>query len=551
MNRLMVALQALDGAALARVITTFRDTLRAHQDELNRLNVYPVPDGDTGTNMALTLESVCTEVGDAEQMADVCQALAHGSLMGARGNSGVILSQILRGLADTFASAEVVEGKEIISGLRIAADSAYQAVMRPVEGTILTAVRCSAEAAEAIEDQNAKGDSLLVVLERAVLASQTAVDESPDLLPALKDAGVVDAGALGYTLLLWSFLNVIDGRAIPEPEEIDLPDSVMHHQHDSELSSLRYEVMYLLEAEDTTIGEFKKTWGAIGDSIVVVGSSGLWNCHIHTNEIGAAIEAGIQAGRPREIRVTDLIDQVEEEQWVRSAGDDESNAENESSDPVTTGVVAVAVGRGLQRLLSSVGVREVIAGGQSMNPSTGQILEAVDRVAADGVIVLPNNKNIIPVAQKVGELTDREIGVVPTYSVVEGLSALMAYDPSAPLDENVEAMTAAASRVRAGEVTQAVRDSAAECGPIAEGDWIAISRDGICSTSSTPIEAAICLIEHLIQEESELVTVLLGSDARPADVTKLREHLGLEHSNLEVEVHEGNQPLYPFLIGVE
>lgn len=547
----MVALEALDGAALARVITTFRDTLRVHQDELNRLNVYPVPDGDTGTNMALTLESVCAEVGDSVRIDDVCQALSHGSLMGARGNSGVILSQILRGLSDTFASSGGCTGKELITGLRVASDAAYQAVMRPVEGTILTAVRCSAEAAEELDNPKFKGDSLVAVLERATQAAQTAVDESPELLPALKDAGVVDAGGRGFTLLLWSFLNVVDGRETPEPEEVALLDQVAMHQHDSELSSLRYEVMYLLEAEDAPVVEFKKTWGAIGDSIVVVGGGGLWNCHIHTNDIGAAVEAGIQAGRPREIRVTDLIEQVEEEQWVRTASEDDSLAGEDTGEPVTTGVVAVAVGRGLQRLLGSVGVREVIAGGQSMNPSTAQILEAVDRVSAEGVIVLPNNKNIVPVAQRVEELTERKIGVVPTHSVVEGLSALMAYDPSAPLEDNVEAMTAASSRVRTGEVTQAVRDSVAECGPIAEGDWLAISREGICSAESSPADAVIALIDRLVQPESELVTVLLGTDARSADVTKLREYIGLEHSDLEMEVHEGNQPLYPFLIGVE
>jgi DAK2 domain fusion protein YloV len=543
----MSALTALDGAALVRVVSTFRDALRAHQEELNQLNVYPVPDGDTGTNMALTLESVCAEVGDATRMDDVCRALAHGSLMGARGNSGVILSQVLRGLADTFAPLEAIGPDDLVRGLRHASDAAYQAVMRPVEGTILTVVREAAESAE-VAHGNGAGE-LDGLLSRTVEAAYDAVSRTPDMLPVLKDAGVVDAGGRGFSLLLDAFLHVVDGTPIPEPEVVTTPAAVAAHQRGEDVSSLRYEVMYLLDAADTTISAFKETWGAIGDSIVVVGGDGLWNCHVHTNDIGAAVEAGIEAGRPREIRVTDLVEQVEEEQWVRAARD--GGPADAPSEPVTTAVVAVAVGDGLARLLRSVGVHEVVAGGQSMNPSTAQILEAVDRASAEAVLVLPNNKNIVAVAQQVDDLTEREVGVVPTHSVVEALAALVVYDPDETLANNAAAMADAAGRVRAGEVTQAVRDSVAECGPIAKGDWIAVTRDGICVAARSAAEAAMGLVDALVDDESELVTVLLGADARASDATKLREHLGLEHPHVEVEVHEGDQPLYPFLIGVE
>jgi len=540
----MSTLATIDGAALARVVAIFRDALRAHQEELNLLNVYPVPDGDTGTNMALTIESVCTEVGAATRMDDVCTALAHGSLMGARGNSGVILSQILRGLADTFRSLDAIGAHDVAAGLRRASDAAYQAVMRPVEGTILTVVRCAAEAAEAARDTGAS--TLESLLEPTVAAAHDAVARTPDLLPVLKEAGVVDAGGRGFTLLLDAFLHVVDGRPVPEPELVTAPAAVAAHRRDSDLSSLRYEVMYLLEATDETIPAFKDTWGALGDSIVVVGGEGLWNCHVHTNDIGEAIEAGIQAGRPREIHVTDLIEQVEEERWVRAGGGEAAPAER-----VETAVVAVAVGRGLSRLLRSVGVHEVVAGGQSMNPSTAQILEAVDRAPSEAVVVLPNNKNIVAVAEQVGALTDRTVGVVPTHAVVEALAALMVYDPDATLQVNAAAMADAASRVRAGEVTRAVRDSFADCGEINEGDWIAITREGICAATTSAADAAIELVDRLVGADSELVTVLLGSDARPAETARLREHLGLEHGHVEVEVHEGDQPLYPYLIGVE
>ena len=544
----MSTLTALDGEHLARVVTTFRDALRAHQDELNRLNVYPVPDGDTGTNMALTLESVCKEVGTATRMGDVCQALAHGSLMGARGNSGVILSQILRGLADTFRELEAIESAHLTTALRQASDAAYQAVMRPVEGTILTVIREAADAAEAASSNGAR--TLEGVLEQAVEAAHVAVANTPELLPVLKDAGVVDAGGLGFTLLLDAFLHVVDGRPVPEPEVVRTPAVVAAHQEGSDLASLRYEVMYLLEAEEATIPSFKETWGALGDSIVVVGGDGLWNCHVHTNDIGGAVEAGIQAGRPREIRVTDLIEQVEEEHWVRESSADSGDELAEVAQ-VATAVVAVAVGRGLQRLLHSVGVHEVVAGGQSMNPSTAQILEAVQRAPSESVIVLPNNKNIVAVANQVDELTGRSVGVVPTEAVVEALAALVSYDPDAAIDANLAAMIEASNRVRSGEVTQAVRDSVAECGEIAKDDWIAISRDGIRVATTSVIDAALALVDDLVDDDSELVTILVGADAPSGGTARIREQIGLDHPHVEVEVHEGDQPLYPYLVGVE
>jgi hypothetical protein len=541
----MGALTELDGAAVARVVTTYRDALRSHQEELNRLNVYPVPDGDTGTNMALTLESVCSEVGDRTRMVDVCKAMTHGSLMGARGNSGVILSQILRGLADVFTSLPAVGAEQLTEGLRRGCDAAYQAVMRPVEGTILTVVRSAAEAAESTRSNGA--GALSRMLDLASTAANDAVKRTPELLPVLKDAGVVDAGGRGFALLLDAFLHVVEGRPLPEPEVVATPAVVAAHHDGTDLASLRYEVMFLLEADDATIPALKSTWSGIGDSIVVTGGDGLWNCHVHTDDIGAAIEAGVEAGRPSKIRVTDLIEQVDEEQWVRDAGANTQSA----AEPVTTAVVAVAVGDGLQRLLRSVGVQQVVAGGQSMNPSTAQILEAVDATAADAVVVLPNNKNIVAVAEQVDELTERQVGVVPTHAVVEALSALVAYDPDAALETNVTAMRDAASRVRAGEVTQAVRDSVAECGPITQGDWIALTRDGIVLTASTPVDAAAGLVGQLVDEDSELVTIVIGAEANTGDTAKLRDQIELAHPHVELEVHAGDQPLYPYLIGVE
>ena len=546
----MSPLEELAPADLRRVVITYRDALRSHQDELNRLNVYPVPDGDTGTNMALTLESVVGELDSADGMAEICHAVSHGSLMGARGNSGVILSQILRGLADTFHDRDEASGADLVAGLRRATDAAYQAVLRPVEGTILTVVRAATEAVEAAHEAGEK--SLAALLDRAAVAAREAVERTPELLPVLKDAGVVDAGGQGFALMIDAFLAVVDGRPLPDPEVVTTPPAVEAHMHGDDASSLRYEVMYLLEAKDPTIPAFKDTWASLGDSIVVVGGDGMWNCHVHTNDVGAAIEAGIDAGRPRSIRVTDLLDQVEEEQWVREQTTSDSAREPATAaEPCTTAVVAVGVGEGVQRLLNSLGVHAVVAGGQSMNPSTAQILEAVERCPADSVIVLPNNKNIVPVAEQVHALTTRRVQVVPTQAVVEALAALVAYDPQAVVDANAAAMAEAVRRVRTGEVTQAVRGSVGEGGPIKAGDWIAISRDGVSVIAKTAVDAAIGLVDRLADDDSELVTVLVGADAATSDTARLEEHLALAHPQLEIEVHEGDQPLYPYLVGVE
>ncbi len=371
----MATLTCLAPADLRQAVLRFRDALRAHQEELNRLNVYPVPDGDTGTNMALTLESVSAELKTAESMDEVCHAVSRGSLMGARGNSGVITSQILRGFVEGFRMLPSIDAAELRAGMRRGSDAAYQAVMRPVEGTILTVVREATEAVEALGNDLGLG----VLLEHAYDAACAAVERTPQLLPALRDAGVVDAGGKGFTLLLAALLEVVTGKPDPRAGGCRRAATVVTaHLAGEDLSSLRYEVMYLLDAPDTTMPSFRDAWSAIGDSIVVVGGDGLWNCHIHTNDIGGAVEAGIDAGRPHKIRVTDLIEQVEEEQrWVREA-EVLADLDDFAEQPVvTTAVVAVGVGEGIRRLLTSLGVQHVVAGGQSMNPSTAQILEAV------------------------------------------------------------------------------------------------------------------------------------------------------------------------------
>src|SRR5918997_1370038 len=324
--QVVTVLDQLGAAELRATVHAYKEALAAHREPINRLNVYPVPDGDTGTNMSLTLVSVCDDLDAAgEGLDEVCQAISHGSLMGARGNSGVILSQILRGLVSVIGEAGAADGPTFAPALRAGADAAYQAVMRPVEGTILTVVREAADGAERTVETQPDAD-LLAVVEAARDDGVVALEKTPELLPVLAEAGVVDAGGTGFLLLLDVMLHVVDGRPVPEPrvgEGAVRPDAhlVQHtgdEGHDN-VSDLRYEVMYFLEAPDEAIPAFKDVWAGIGDSIVVVGGDGIWNCHIHTDDIGAAVEAALDCGRPRNIRVTDLMEQVEEERWVRAA----------------------------------------------------------------------------------------------------------------------------------------------------------------------------------------------------------------------------------------
>ncbi|MEO9223799.1 MAG: DAK2 domain-containing protein [Acidimicrobiales bacterium] len=564
----MATLERIGADDLRQVIVVFRDALRSHQEVINRLNVYPVPDGDTGTNMALTLESVVSEiegVAPADGPADlgtVCKAISHGSLMGARGNSGVILSQILRGITDVSANHPEGDAATWAAALAEAATAAYGAVMKPVEGTILTVVRVASEGAS---ERASAGGSLVDVLEAASQSGRDALAHTPEQLPVLAEAGVVDAGGTGFVLLLDAALHVVDGRPLPEAPalaDVAAPAVTGGHGHDhgqrpghgqspgeGNVADLRYEVMYFLEAPDETVPAFKDVWAGIGDSIVVVGGDGVWNCHIHTDDIGAAVEAALDCGRPRNIRVTDLIEQVEEERWVRDAADVEEGPAART--PVPCAVVAVSVGDGVRRIFHSLGVQVIVTGGQTMNPSTAQLLEAVESCPADDVVILPNNKNIIPVAEQVDAQTDKSVRVVPTRSVTEGFAALLAYDPQASVDDNADGMGDAAANVTAGEVTRAVRESSCEVGPIGEGDWLGIAQQGICAVHVELADACIGLLEALMADEHEILTLIEGEGSSAADTRRIQAWVGEHYAAVAVEVHHGGQPLYPYLVGIE
>ncbi|MGO9560396.1 MAG: DAK2 domain-containing protein [Acidimicrobiales bacterium] len=574
--------KVLGAPELVGTMTAFENALLVHRDTINRLNVYPVPDGDTGTNMHLTLESVVreiTELADPADLQAVCKAISHGSLMGARGNSGVILCQMLRGLAQTFsATSDGADASTLSAGLAEANTAARAGVMRPVEGTILTV---AAAAAAAAGEATANGSDLSEVAARAREAAVEALANTPELLPVLKKAGVVDAGGAGLVLLFDALQLTIDGR--PIPDRLPLPENVVHNlekagtsvlgqddlleaddvqaelalaAHEAadgeELSGLRYEVMYFLEAPDTLVPAFKEVWAGIGDSIVVVGGDGLWNCHIHTDDIGSAIEAALDAGRPRDIRVTNLLEQVEEELWVRRAEEESAAAPATDDMPAPrTSVIAVATGDGIRRIFHSLGVRNIVAGGQSMNPSTAEILAMIDSVPGDEVVILPNNKNIYAVAAQAAQVSAKPAKVVPTQGIQEGFAALLEYDPEASAADNADSMSSAADRVVAGEVTQAVRASDTAAGHVEQGDWIGLTREGIEVIAQGPAEAVCQLLDKIVLAQHEIVTIIEGAGAKPADTRRITEWLAVNRPEVSVDLHQGGQPLYPYLVATE
>ncbi len=545
----METVSSLTTKNVVEALSSFHAALGDHKESINRLNVYPVPDGDTGTNMFLTVASVLEELNgvDPNDRTAVCGAISHGSLMGARGNSGVILSQVLRGMSNRFAQANEIDAEVLAVALSEASVAADGSVMKPVEGTILTVVR---EVAKAARDA-ASSESILRTVELALEEGEAALDRTPEQLEVLREAGVVDAGGAGFLLLLHAFLSIIDGRELPEATEEGPFVAVTEPPIGDELSELRYEVMYLLNAPDQSIEEFKKIWAGLGDSIVVGGGDGLWNCHIHTNDIGPTIEAGIEVGRPERIRVTDLSEEVMEERWVREAAEVGKIDERVVADEVPCAVVAVSPASGISRIFHNLGVQELVLGGQSMNPSTSELLDAVERAPGEEVLILPNNSNIVAVAQAVDAETSKTVVVIPTISIPGGLASLLGYDPQATAAQNSLTMTEIVDGVKVGEVTQAVRPTNTGVGEVATGDWIGLDSDGICSIGSSLTQAATALLEQLVEDHDEILSVIVGDEATDADVRAVTEWMSENRPGVDTEVHKGGQSHYPFFFGVE
>ena len=524
---------------------------------INSLNVFPVPDGDTGTNMNLTIESGAKAVAqnNSDSVGDLTESLAKGMLMGARGNSGVISSQLFRGVYKATQGMKTLNAQELANAFSNGVATAYKGVMKPVEGTILTVARIGAQ--EGANKAN-ETDDVAEVMKAIVEGAKKALKSTPDLLPVLKQVGVVDSGGQGLLFIYEGFLEGLLGeefadRYQPDEGEMDEMINAMHHQSvQSQLSTKDIangyctEIMVDLTADvpakkTFNLDEFREHLSKLGDSLLAVSDEEVAKVHIHTEQPGAVFAYGSQFGQLGKIKIDNM--RIQHETIVNN------NEENQES--VDFAVIAVASGNGIRKLFESEGVNRIISGGQTMNPSTQDIIDSIKKSGAKKAIVMPNNGNIIMAAKQAAEVSDIPVGIVPTKTISQGLTAMLSFDPDDSLADNVANMTDALDTVVSGEVTKANRDTTINDIAIHQGDFLGIIDGDIKVAASDLIVAASSMIEKMLDEDSEIITIMYGRDSNKNEAQRLVDELKKKHDDLEFELHDGGQPVYNFLISVE
>jgi DAK2 domain fusion protein YloV len=532
-------------------IATAASALDARKEEINRLNVFPVPDGDTGTNMSLTLASVAKEVAALPEDADgaaLRKAVTHGSLMGARGNSGVITSQILRGLCEGLADATQFDSATIARALDKAVEVAFQAVRKPVKGTILTVLEDSAAAAKKAAEEGLDVFDALKAISDEALAS---VKRTPDFLPVLKENGVVDSGGFGLTILIQSFVSSVTGSDAELASSADFTKAeakvAIEQAHDWAGSKYMYCTEFLFHSDTVDTGAALEFLASLGDCELLVGSHPDFKVHVHTDTPGVVLNYMTDRGQVSEVFIHNMVIESED----RAAGIAADEAAEEEFEHKKLAFVAVAAGSGMASILKSLGVDYVVSGGQTMNPSTADLLAAIEKVNADSVILLPNNKNIIMASNAAAENASIPVGVVPTTNVPASFSAMFVVDQSASMEENVEAMTEALEDVHCGEVTTAVKDSKTSKGePIKPDDIIGIADGSLDAVGSTVEEVTLELIDEL-NDDLDTITLLAGEDFDDDALEALTAQIEEKYPDLEVDAQRGEQPLYPIVFSIE
>ncbi len=541
---------ALTGPELRDLFAAAMTWLERHADRVNAVNVFPVPDGDTGTNMFLTMRSTMQEAENCtdESAGGILAAMSHGALMGARGNSGVILSQIIRGIAQAIEGLQAMDSAGFVSGLEQGAAAAYKAVTEPAEGTILTVIREVSE--DARRRLNGSAPDLLPLLESAVDAAHESVARTPSLLPVLAEAGVVDAGALGLSYLLEGMLRRLRGESLDVDEgEVGAVGrdwlEMTEQRHATGESLYGYCTEVLVAGKGLDADSIRERMLDLGDSVLVVGDEKLVRVHVHTDDPGAALAHGTSVGSLVQVKVDNIRRQAE--QFVQMH--EERQAPPVPPSAVCT--VAVVAGEGMAQVFESVGCTHVVAGGPTMNPSTKDILDAVEACPSDDVVVLPNDKNIVMAAQQAVGLTKKRMVVVPTRSMPQGIAALLAMNPEEGLEENAQAMEEGRQLVRTVEVTRAVRTTSIGGVKVQEGQCIAIIDDELKLSAASPEQAALQALEALAGGGTSLVTLYYGADTDEVRAKALAEHLCERLAGYEVEVVYGGQPHYDYVISVE
>lgn len=534
---------------VVNAIASAAKALDARKDEINRLNVFPVPDGDTGTNMSLTLGMVVENLAAlpiGATSADIRRAITNGALMGARGNSGVITSQIMRGLCEGFDGHEEFDIDAIDEAFQKAVEVAFNAVRKPVEGTILTVLRDTAAAAKAPKKNRPELEEYLQEIVNEAYAS---VQRTPDLLPVLKENGVVDAGGYGLAIFFDSFVAALTGRTEVLTDELaymrtSAPKVEIEQINDWEGSTYTYCNEFLVHSDTLDPNAALDFLQTMGDCELCVGSAPVFKVHVHSNTPNEVLAYFLDRGAISEVHIHNMKLQSQ----ARSA----SLEKEQEAEKKPIGFVAVAAGSGNAEILESLGVDVVVSGGQTMNPSTKELLDAVNKVNADSVIILPNNKNIIMASQSCADVSEKPCAVVPTTSVPEAFSALFVFDDTRSLEENAEEMAEVASEVKTGEVTHAIKDAKdAHSNPIKEGDTIGIADGAIEVVSDNVVDATLGVLEVMDAEDADTLTILAGEDMSQDDFDALLERIEEAYEDLEIDSHRGEQPLYPVILSLE
>ena len=560
-----MSITALDGRRFAEMVIQGANHLSANAKMVDALNVFPVPDGDTGTNMNLSITSGAKEVKTniQEHIGNVGISLSKGLLMGARGNSGVILSQLFRGFAKSIEGQESISGREFAQALEAGVQTAYKAVMKPVEGTILTVAKDAAnKAVEAAQ----KTDDLVKIMEEVLVEAKASLKRTPDLLPVLKEVGVVDSGGQGLVLVYEGFLAELKGEKLPtSPESTPSMNELVNAQHHKSVQShintediiFGYctEFMVKFEQDKLTKNPFKEErfrndLSALGDSLLVIADEELVKVHVHSEQPGTVLSYGQRYGSLINIKIENM-----RQQHTNIVG--ESHTPLVSDKPQTQsqmqeyGIVTVSMGSGVAGLFRSIGAHVVIEGGQTMNPSTEDIVKAIKAVNAKKVFILPNNKNIIMAAEQAKDVSEEEVYVIPSKTVPQGLSALLAFNPDSDVTANEKAMTQAMSHVKSGQITFAVRDTHIDGLDIEKNDFMGIAEGKIVVKDKEKLKAAEGLLEEMLDDDSEILTIIYGEDVSEEEVQALTDYVEEHYGNVEVEVHDGKQPLYSFIFSIE
>ncbi|WP_010530498.1 DAK2 domain-containing protein [Lentibacillus jeotgali] len=550
--------ETLNGAMFTQMVLSGAHHLKNNAEKIDTLNVFPVPDGDTGTNMNLSITSGVEEVKklNSENISEVANAFSKGLLMGARGNSGVILSQLFRGFAKGMNQKRSLSAEDLADAFDSGVNTAYKAVMKPVEGTILTVAR---DAAKTAADEAGTEKDVTALMEAVVTEAKASLKRTPDLLPVLKEVGVVDSGGQGLVTIYEGFLAALKGEDVPDSDADDIEmDEMVNAEHHKiaqdfmDTSDIEYgyctEFMVRFEADKLKKHPFdeetfRNELSEYGDSLLVVSDDELVKVHVHAEYPGDVLTLGQRFGSLTNMKIENMRDQ-----HIAIVGENKNAGQQEKTEYA---IVTVAMGSGIKELFESLGAAVVIEGGQTMNPSTQDIASAIENANANNVLILPNNKNIVMAAEQAAEMAEVNVAVVSTKTIPQGISALLAFHPEAAVDANQQSMEAAGNEVKTGQVTYAIRDTKIDGMTIEKGHFMGLADGSIKASNQDKIETVKSLLAEMITDDDEILTILQGEDASDEDVTIIQRYVEETFEDIEIEVHKGHQPIYAFILSVE